>query len=161
MKNLAEVLHFFDVAIATGSQIAADHGAKVVGLEYGSRVEHLQPSIGSGVGQLTESLFFSVGILFQPIKLPVLRTRKFTIYDPNDGDEVWPSGHMQVSNGLCYFDLQVGNVTNTGWGVVASFRNGRLTTLVEQLVALQENPPMDRIRKASTLSVNEVRTFGL
>jgi hypothetical protein len=161
MKNLAEVLHFFDVAIATGSQIAADHGAKIVVLEYGPRVEHLPPSIGSGVGQLTESLFFSVGIVFQPVKLPVLRTRKFTIYNPNGGDEVWPSGHMQVGNGLCHFDLQVGNVTNTGWGVVASFRNGRLTTLVEQLVSLQENPPMDRIRKASTLPVNEVRTFGL
>ena len=161
MKNLAEVLHFFDVAIKTGSQIAADHGAKAVGLEYGSRVEYLQPSIGSGVGQLTESLFFSVEIGFRALKTPVLRTRKFTIYNPNDGVEVWPSGHMQVSDNSCLFDLQVGNVTNTGWGIVATFRNGRLTTLVEQLVALQQNPPMDRIRQAAVLHVDEVRSFGI
>lgn len=155
-------MKFFDAAIKTGSQIAVDHGAKKVGLLYGSQVEHVPPSLGSGLsGQITESLFFIVGVSFEPIRRPVTRTRKFTMFNPENGVEVWPGGEMEVSDLGCRFALQVGNVTNPGWGVFASFRNTRLSAIVHQLSVLEAEPPMQRIRSASILPVDELETFGL
>lgn len=161
MKNIHEVMNFFDVAIKTGSQIASDHGASKIKVHYGSGIEHLPPSFGSGVGQLTESLFFTVVVSFEPTKRPVTRTRKFTMYNADHGVEVWPSGEMSVSDSECRFVLRAGNATNPGWGVFASFRNGRLTTLVDQLAAFEANPPLQHIQAMSVLPVDDVRTFSL
>jgi hypothetical protein len=154
-------MHFFDVAVTTGSQIASDHGAKSVSLLYGTRIEHLPPSIASGVGQLTRALFFAVAVKFEPCVRPVTRTRKFTRYHPERGVEIWPGGEMVVEDGLCGFDLQVGNATNVGWGVFSTFRNNRLGGLINQLDLLENNPPVERICKVSVLPVTGVETFGV
>ena len=106
-------------------------------------------------------LFRSVAVQFEPTIRPVTRSRKFTQYNQERGVEIWPGGEMFVEDNLCGFDLHVGNATNPGWGIFSTFRNNRLGGLIDQLDSLENNPPVERIRKRSVLPVAEVETFGL
>ena len=155
MKNFDEVMNFFRVAIATGSGIAKDHGAREVSVHYGYRIDDLPPSIASGVGQITESLTFLVAVSFEPSRRPVTRSRKFTIYS-QEGPDVWPSGNMTVSDTKCFFELQVGNVTNQGWGIFASWRNNNLDRVTQQIRNLVQQSSLGLVQPHSSLPVQAV-----
>lgn len=161
MKNFSDIQKFITDSTRVGSQIAKDHGASEVQILLGCHVDHLPPSIASGVGQLTETLMVTNSVRFNPVKKPVLRTRKFTIFNPETGKEIWPGANMDVSDSSCYFQLQVGNATNEGWGVFASWRNNNLSRVLAQFESYINSVTSSDLRGVSVLPIAKLETSGL
>ncbi len=155
MKNFAEVVDFINGAVAVGSQIGKDHGANSIDL-WGRLYEvDLPPSLASGVGRMTQALMFSVHVRFTPSKTPVQRTRKFTIFNPSTGKEIWPGAHMTVEDTGCFFKLHIGNAMNSGWGIFADSRMKNLGRLIAQLENLMVGLSEDDYRTISALPIRE------
>lgn len=161
MKSLSDVRRFISDSIRVGSQIAKDHGAPDIQLLLGLRVDHLPPSIASGVGRLTESLTVVNLVGFTPSKRPVKRTRKFTIFHPETGQDLWPGANMDVSDFGCDFQLQIGNVTNEGWGIFADWRNNNLNRLVAQFETYLDSVKRADLQVLSVLPISRLETSGL
>lgn len=151
-----EIQKFLRDATKVGSQIAADHNAKSVDIHYGYRIDQLPPSISSGVGQPTEALIVVLRVEFEPQKRPIQRTRKFTVFNPETGKEIWPGAQMDIDGDSCFFQLHVGNVMNQGWGVVASWRNGNLKKVFNNIESLVDNCDVETFRPYSVLPVSKV-----
>jgi hypothetical protein len=147
MKNFSDIQKFITDSTRVGSQIAKDHGAIEVQILLGCHVDHLPPSIASGVGRLTETL--------------MVVTRKFTIFNPENGQEIWPGANMDVSDSSCYFQLQVGNATNEGWGVFASWRNNNLSRVLAQFESYLNSVTPSDLRGVSVLPIAKLETSGL
>jgi hypothetical protein len=161
VKNLAEVQKFIVDSISVGSQIAKDHGASEVELLLGIYVDDLPPSIASGVGQLTEALMVVNRVRFSPKQTPVRRTRKFTIFHPTEGKEIYPGANMDVSDSSCLFHLHVGNAMNPGWGVFADWRNNNLSRIISQLESYLGSAQKSELQKHSSLSISKFEYSGL
>lgn len=137
MKNGNEVLRFVEKAYETAGGIASDHGVDPSTMAGRWRFAGMlgPPSIASGAGRLTQSVFFCLELSFEALRPSVTRSRKFTIWHPTEGREEYPGGEMirqtssagsgRISARLGFF-LQVGNVTNEAWGVFAGRRNRKL-----------------------------------
>jgi len=161
VKNFSDIQKFIADSTRVGSQIAKDHGASEVQILLGCHVDHLPPSIASGVGRLTETLMVVNSVDFNPSKKPVLRTRKFTIFNPETGQEIWPGANMDVSDSSCYFQLQVGNATNEGWGVFASWRNNNLSRVLAQFESYLNSVTSSDLKSVSVLPITKLETSGL
>lgn len=161
MKNFSDFERFVADSIRVGSQIGQDHGAADVQILLGLRVDHLPPSIASGVGQLTEALMVVNSLSFSPTRRPVGRTRKFTIFNPETGQDIWPGANMDVSDSGCFFQLQVGNATNQGWGVFASWRNNNLSRVLAQIESYLETVTSQDLQRMSILPISKLETSGL
>ena len=155
MKNFAEVVNFINGAVTVGSQIGKDHGAISIDLSGGMYEDALPPSLASGVGQVTQALMFSVRVGFTPSKTPVQRTRKFTIFNPSTGKEIWPGANMTVNDTGCFFELHVGNAMNSGWGIFADSRMKNLGRVIAQLENLMVGLSKDDYRTISALPIRE------
>lgn len=158
MKNLSEIQRFISDSTKVGSQIARDHGATGVEIRLGWYIDHLPPSIASGVGALTEALMVSNFVGFEPASRPVRRTRKFTIYHPEKGQEIWPGANMEVSETNCFFQLHVGNAMSQGWGVFANWRNNNLNRVLAQLESYMGSLDRSHLQADSVLPVTRLQT---
>jgi len=159
MKNYEEVQQFLCDSTRVGSQIAKDHGAKNIDILIGYRIDDLPPSVASGVGQATEALILIIRVSFEPQTRPVLRTRKFTIFNPDTGKDIWPGAQMDIDGDSCFFQLHVGNVTNQGWGIAASWRNNNLQKVFGQITNLIDECSISTFAEYSTLPIAKCETF--
>jgi hypothetical protein len=159
MKNYEEVQQFLRDSTRVGSQIASDHGAKNIEITIGYRIDDLPPSFASGVGQTTEALILINRVEFEPQKRPLRRTRKFTVFNPDTGKEIWPGAQMDLDGDSCFFQLHVGNVTNQGWGVAASWRNNNLQKVFHQITNLIDECSTKTFQNYSTLPIIKCESF--
>lgn len=161
MKNFADIEKFIADSIRVGSQIASDHKANDVQVLLGNFIDVLPPSIAAGFGgQPTNALTVYNYVLFTPKNLPVRRTRKFTIYHPDSGKEIWPGAKMVVSDSWCSFQLQVGLATNPGWGIFADFRNNNLERVWGEFENYLKVITKNELQKYSVLPISKIDTEG-
>jgi hypothetical protein len=156
VKNFNEVQKFLRDGTQVGSQIARDHLAENIRIHFGYRIDNLPPSIASGVGQLTEALIVVLRVSFDPQKRPIQRTRKFTVFNPETGKEIWPGAQMDIDGNSCFFQLHVGNVLNKGWGVAATWRNGNLEKVYSQITSLIDDCSTETFSPYSVLPIKGV-----
>lgn len=153
-ENLpAEIRNFLIDGTRIGSQIAEDHLAANIQVDVGYRVDETSPSLASGVGQLTETLVVVLRISFSPQKRPIQRTRKFTVFNPETGKEIWPGARMDIDGDSCFFQLHVGSALNQGWGVIATWRNNNLKKVFSQLTNFVDNCSADTFAPYSRLPI--------
>ena len=68
---------------------------------------------------------------------------------------------MDVSDSGCFFQLQVGNATNQGWGVFASWRNNNLSRVLAQIESYLETVTSKDLQRMSLLPISKLETSGL
>jgi hypothetical protein len=150
VRSAEEVIRFISDASEIASGIAVDHGGESDDLSctWCFDVQLRPPSLASGLSTPTESLFFCLEIRFPCATNEVRRSRKFTIYDPVVGEEIYPGGEMVVrstpkASGGCDarlgFFFHVGNATNPGWGVFADRRNKKAQRTIATVSAFLEH----------------------
>ena len=140
LKSTTECVRFLNDAVRVGSEIAADHGAAFVDVTVGMYDDYRPPSISSGAGEPTLAVFIPVAVTFEAKTFPVKRTRKFTIYHPTEGKEVWPSARMVVTDDGCFFELHVGNRLSEAWGILAPWREKNLLQALAGFVRAMREP---------------------
>ena len=93
-----EIIKFFEATERVVLGTAEDHGVQQsdVSAQWWFRIDIAPPSIWSEGFHPTEAMVFQTVWSFQAPVPIVTKTRRFTMYNPENGQEGWPSGSLDL-----------------------------------------------------------------